>query len=516
MNKVRSEKNKSLENDTNEGPQRRTKVDEEKPARRKSRAKTKAVAVEEQVPLQLEEAPVQEEEPTHPVRDEEFQGMELREAADESMELSEAEGSVEQLQALSLNDLKHMKITELSKMAHELGVHDAQGLKKQELLFSVLSNVAEKHYEVRAEGVMELLSDGYGFLRSADSDYQPSPDDIYVSPSQVRRFNLRPGDTISGPIRQPREGERFFALQRVDTINFADPLSSDVKERILFDNLTPLYPTQKLTLEHDSGELTTRIIDMFCPIGLGQRCLIVAPPKAGKTVLLQNIAHAISRNHPDIFLIVLLVDERPEEVTDMQRSVRGEVVSSTFDEPATRHVQVAEMVIDKAKRLVEQKHHVCILLDSITRLARAYNTVVPPSGKILSGGVDANALHKPKRFFGAARNIEEGGSLTIVGTALIDTGSRMDEVIFEEFKGTGNSEIVLDRKLFEKRIFPCLDINRSGTRKEELLLPQADLVRITALRQVLHPFTPIDAMEFVLKHMRPTKSNAEFLGSMNR
>jgi transcription termination factor Rho len=426
-------------------------------------------------------------------------------------------GSEDQhLQALKLTDLKRMKITELSKMAHNLGIEGTQGFKKQELLVAILSNVAEKRYEVQAEGVMEMLSDGYGFLRSADSDYQPSPDDIYVSPSQVRRFNLRPGDTVTGPIRQPREGERFFALQRVEKINFADPFSADVRERILFDNLTALYPTQKLRLEHDANDYTTRIIDMFCPIGLGQRCLIVAPPKAGKTVMLQNIAHAISKNHPEIYLIVLLVDERPEEVTDMQRSVRGEVVSSTFDEPATRHVQVAEMVIDKAKRLAEQKQHVCILLDSITRLARAYNTVVPASGKILSGGVDANALHKPKRFFGAARNIEEGGSLTIIGTALIDTGSRMDEVIFEEFKGTGNSEIVLDRKLFEKRIFPCLDINKSGTRKEELLLTPGDLVRITALRQVLHPFTPIDAMEFALKHMRPTKTNAEFLGGMNR
>jgi transcription termination factor Rho len=421
-----------------------------------------------------------------------------------------------QLQVLKLNDLKRMKITELSKMAHNLGIEGTQGLKKQELLVSVLGNVAEKRFEVQAEGVMELLSDGYGFLRSADSDYQPSPDDIYVTPSQVRRHNLRPGDTVTGPIRQPREGERYFALQRVEKINFADPFSADVKERILFDNLTALYPTKKLKLEHDANDYTTRIIDLFCPIGLGQRCLIVAPPKAGKTVMLQNIAHAISKNHPEMYLIVLLVDERPEEVTDMQRSVRGEVVASTFDEPATRHVQVAEMVIDKAKRLAEQKNHVCILLDSITRLARAYNTVVPTSGKILSGGVDANALHRPKRFFGAARNIEEGGSLTIIGTALIDTGSRMDEVIFEEFKGTGNSEIVLDRKLFEKRIFPCLDINKSGTRKEELLLPPSDLVRITALRQVLHPFTPIDAMEFVLKHMRPTKLNAEFLGGMNR
>ena len=425
-------------------------------------------------------------------------------------------GEQKQLQVLKLTDLKRMKITELTKMAHNLGIESTQGMKKQELLVAILSNVTEKRYEVQAEGVMEMMSDGYGFLRSADSDYQPSPDDIYVSPSQVRRFTLRPGDTITGPIRQPREGERYFALQRVEKINFSPPFSDEVKERILFDNLTALYPTKKLKLEHDAGDYTTRIIDMFSPIGLGQRCLIVAPPKAGKTVMLQNIAHAISKNHPDIYLIVLLVDERPEEVTDMQRSVRGEVVSSTFDEPATRHVQVAEMVIDKAKRLAEQKKDVCILLDSITRLARAYNTVVPPSGKILSGGVDANALHRPKRFFGAARNIEEGGSLTIIGTALIDTGSRMDEVIFEEFKGTGNSEIVLDRKLFEKRIFPCMDINKSGTRKEELLLTQADLVRITALRQVLHPFTPIDAMEFTLKHMRPTKGNVEFLGGMNR
>lgn len=420
------------------------------------------------------------------------------------------------LQVIKLNDLKRMRITDLAKMAHDLQVEGYQGLKKQDLIFALLSGLAEKKYEVHAEGVLELLSDGFGFLRSADSDYQPSPDDLYVSPSQVRRYNLRPGDTVTGPIRQPREGERFFALQRVDKINFVDPNSEEARERILFDNLTPLYPTRKLKLEHESQDMTTRIIDMFCPIGLGQRCLIVAPPKAGKTVLLQNIAHAISKNHPDVYLIVLLVDERPEEVTDMERSVRGEVVSSTFDEPATRHVQVAEMVIDKAKRLVEQKYDVCILLDSITRLARAYNTVVPASGKILSGGVDSNALHKPKRFFGAARNIEEGGSLTIIGTALVDTGSRMDEVIFEEFKGTGNSEIVLDRKLFEKRIFPCLDINKSGTRKEELLLTAPDLVRITALRQVLHPFTPIDAMEFTLKHMRPTSSNADFLGSMNR
>ncbi len=429
---------------------------------------------------------------------------------------AEPRASGEPMQVLRLNDLKRMKITELSRMAHDLGIEGTQGLKKQDLIFAILSGITDKRYEVHAEGVFELLQDGFGFLRSADSDYQPSPDDIYVSPSQVRRYNLRPGDTVSGPIRQPREGERFFALLRTEQINFSDPMGPETRERILFDNLTPLYPTKKLKLEHDGLEMTTRIIDLFCPIGLGQRCLIVAPPKAGKTVLLQNIAHAIAQNHPNVILIVLLVDERPEEVTDMERTVRGEVVSSTFDEPATRHVQVAEMVLEKARRLVEQKQDVCILLDSITRLARAYNTVVPPSGKILSGGVDSNALHKPKRFFGAARNIEEGGSLTIIGTALVDTGSRMDEVIFEEFKGTGNSEIVLDRKLMEKRIFPTLDINKSGTRKEELLLPPEDLIRITALRQVLHPFTPIDAMEFVLKHMRPTKGNAEFLGSMNR
>src|SRR6516225_1469826 len=420
------------------------------------------------------------------------------------------------MQVLRLNDLKRMKITELSHMAQDFGVEGTQGLKKQDLIFALLSGIADKKFEVHAEGVMELQSDGFGFLRSADSDYQPSPDDIYVSPSQVRRFNLRPGDTVYGPIRQPREGERFFALQKVDKVNFVDPSSHEARERILFDNLTPLYPTRKLNLEFDGSEMTTRIIDLFTPIGLGQRCLIVAPPKAGKTVLLQNIAHAIAQNHPDIFLIVLLVDERPEEVTDMERNVRGEVVSSTFDEPATRHVQVAEMVIDKAKRLVEQKHDVCILLDSITRLARAYNTVVPPSGKIISGGVDSNALHKPKRFFGAARNIEEGGSLTIIGTALIDTGSRMDEVIFEEFKGTGNSEIHLDRKLMEKRIFPCLDINKSATRKEELLLPEWILQRVWLLRSLLHPLNVIDSMEFLLDKVSRTETNQEFLESMNQ
>jgi transcription termination factor Rho len=523
-------------------------VEEERPKRRRTPAKapeperpaprrravTPRRAEEDEAPAAEEAAEVPRPVLTpmpRPVRDEEFQEARAVAAAEpiaaaepatpaaepsEQPAVTEVTRDGAPMQVIKLNDLKRMKIIELSKMAHEFNIEGYQGLKKQDLIFALLSGIADKRFEVHAEGVLELLSDGFGFLRSSDSDYQPSPDDIYVSPSQVRRFNLRPGDTVTGPIRQPREGERFFALQKVDRVNFMDPLSDAARERILFDNLTPLYPTRKLKLEHEGTEMTTRIIDLFCPIGLGQRCLIVAPPKAGKTVLLQNIAHAIAKNHPDVYLMVLLVDERPEEVTDMERSVRGEVVSSTFDEPATRHVQVAEMVIDKAKRLVEQKHDVCILLDSITRLARAYNTVVPASGKILSGGVDANALHKPKRFFGAARNIEEGGSLTIIGTALIDTGSRMDEVIFEEFKGTGNSEIVLDRKLFEKRIFPCLDINKSGTRKEELLLPVMDLTRITALRQVLHPFTPIDAMEFVLKHMRPSNSNPEFLGSMNR
>jgi transcription termination factor Rho len=495
------------------------------PADTKPRRKTRSDSEVAQAPVRPILTPVREDlselrpapKAAPPVAREEPEADELRrEPAATAPAPSVEIPAGEHMQVLRLNDLKRMKITELSRMAHELGIEGTQGLKKQDLIFAILSGITDKRYEVHAEGVLEMLQDGFGFLRSADSDYQPSPDDIYVSPSQVRRYNLRPGDTITGPIRQPREGERFFALLRTDNINFADPMGPETRERILFDNLTPLYPTKKLKLEHESSEMTTRIIDLFCPIGLGQRCLIVAPPKAGKTVLLQNIAHAIAQNHPDVFLIVLLVDERPEEVTDMERTVRGEVVSSTFDEPATRHVQVAEMVLEKARRLVEQKHDVCILLDSITRLARAHNTVVPPSGKILSGGVDSNALHKPKRFFGAARNIEEGGSLTIIGTALIDTGSRMDEVIFEEFKGTGNSEIVLDRKLMEKRIFPTLDINKSGTRKEELLLPPEDLIRITALRQVLHPFTPIDAMEFVLKHMRPTKSNAEFLGSMNR
>lgn len=456
----------------------------------------------------------------HAVRDDDLQEAriagEAEAATDAAEEASENGASTEKkLQVLKLTDLKRMKITELSKMAHNLGIESMQGLKKQELLVAILQNVTEKRYEVQAEGVMEQMSDGYGFLRSADSDYQPSPDDIYVSPSQVRRFNLRPGDTVSGPIRQPREGERYFALQRVEKINFADPFSADVKERILFDNLTALYPTQKLHLEHDQADFTTRIIDMFSPIGLGQRCLIVAPPKAGKTVMLQNIAHAISTNHPDIHLIVLLVDERPEEVTDMARSVNAEVIASTFDEPASRHVAVAGIVLEKAKALTECGHDVVILLDSITRLARAYNTVQPASGKILSGGVDANALQKPKRFFGAARKIENGGSLTILATALVDTGSKMDEVIFEEFKGTGNMELQLDRKISNRRIFPSIDILSSGTRRDDLLHHKDVLQRTWILRKHLADMNSVEAMEFVKKHMEGTKSNEEFLVSMN-
>jgi transcription termination factor Rho len=415
---------------------------------------------------------------------------------------------------LNLSDLKHMKITELAKLARTLNVEGASGLKKQDLIFAILSAQSETNTIVFGSGVLEVLPDGFGFLRSPDFSYLPGPDDIYVSPSQIRRFNLQTGDTVSGQIRQPKDSERYFALLKVESINFKEPIEGELK--VLFDNLTPLYPNRRIKLEHAADEYTTRIVDLLCPIGFGQRCLIVAPPRAGKTVLLQNFAHAIAKNHPDAVLMVLLIDERPEEVTDMERTVKGEVVSSTFDEPATRHVQVAEMVIEKAKRLVENGRDVIILLDSITRLARAYNAVVPPSGKILSGGGDSNALHKPKRFFGAARNIEEGGSLTIIGTALVDTGSRMDEVIFEEFKGTGNSEIALDRKLMEKRIFPCLDINRSGTRKEELLMDDFTLHRVWAMRQVLHGLNPIDSVELLLKNMKNSKNNREFLESMSR
>jgi transcription termination factor Rho len=414
---------------------------------------------------------------------------------------------------MNLTELKRKNITELSKMANEYNIEGASSMRKQELIFALLNARADQKGEIFAEGVLETLPDGFGFLRAPDYNYLPGPDDIYVSPSQIRRFSLRTGDTITGQIRPPKESERYFALLKVDRINGEPPDAQ--RDKILFDNLTPLYPNKKLNLEHHPKNLSTRIIDLLCPIGKGQRCLIVSPPRAGKTVLLQDIAHAINANHPDAVLIVLLIDERPEEVTDMQRSVRGEVVSSTFDEPAARHVQVAEMVIEKAKRLAEHKKDVIILLDSITRLARAYNTVVPASGKILSGGVDSNALHKPKRFFGAARNIEEGGSLTIIATALVDTGSRMDEVIFEEFKGTGNSEIHLDRKLMEKRIFPCLDINKSGTRKEELLMSDAVLNRVWILRQLLHPLNVIDAMEFLRDKVGKTESNREFVESMS-
>jgi transcription termination factor Rho len=413
---------------------------------------------------------------------------------------------------MNLTEIKRKSIKDLSALANECNVEGASSMRKQELIFAILNAQAERG-EVFADGVLETLPDGFGFLRAPDYNYLPGPDDIYVSPSQIRRFSLRTGDTITGQIRPPKESERYFALLKVEKINGEPPEVQ--KETILFDNLTPLYPNRKLDLEHDPKNLSTRIIDLLCPIGKGQRCLIVSPPRAGKTVLLQDIAASITKNHPDAVVIVLLIDERPEEVTDMQRSVRGEVISSTFDEPAARHVQVAEMVIEKAKRLAERKKDVVILLDSITRLARAYNTVVPPSGKILSGGVDSNALHKPKRFFGAARNLEEGGSLTIIATALVDTGSRMDEVIFEEFKGTGNSEIHLDRKLMEKRIFPCLDINKSGTRKEELLMNDGVLNRVWILRQLLHPLNVIDAMEFLRDKIAKCETNREFCDSMS-
>ena len=413
---------------------------------------------------------------------------------------------------MNLKELKRQKIGELAATAREMGIENSSGLRKQELIFALLNEQTKKNEPIFGEGVLEILPDGFGFLRAPDYNYLPGPDDIYVSPSQIRRFGLRTGDTVNGQIRPPKDNERYFALLKVETINFEGPEAT--KQKILFDNLTPLYPDERLVLEYHARNYSTRIVDLLTPIGKGQRSLIVSPPRAGKTVLMQNIANAIVANHPDVYLIVLLIDERPEEVTDMERSVQGEVVSSTFDEPAQRHVQVAEMVIEKAKRLVEHKRDVVILLDSITRLARAYNTVVPPSGKILSGGVDSNALHKPKRFFGAARNIEEGGSLTIIATALIDTGSRMDEVIFEEFKGTGNSELHLDRKLMEKRIFPCLDINKSGTRKEELLLGEDALNRVWILRQLLHPLNVVDSMEFMIDKISRTESNSEFLEAM--
>ena len=418
---------------------------------------------------------------------------------------------------MNLSELKKKTPADLLSFAEELQIENAGAMRKQDMLFAILKALALQDKAIYGEGVLEVLPDGFGFLRSPESNYLPGPDDIYVSPSQVRKFNLRTGDTVEGEIRAPKEGERYFALLKVNNINFEDP--EKARHRIGFDNLTPLYPDEHLKLEMpvgDKKEYTTRIIDLICPLGKGQRGLIVAPPRTGKTVMLQNVAHAITTNHPEVYLIVLLIDERPEEVTDMARSVKGEVISSTFDEPAARHVQVAEMVIEKAKRLVEHKRDVVILLDSITRLARAYNTVVPSSGKVLTGGVDANALQRPKRFFGAARNIEEGGSLTIIATALVDTGSRMDEVIFEEFKGTGNSEIILDRKLSDRRTFPAIDITKSGTRKEELLVDKATMSKMWVLRRVLLPMGVVDAMEFLLDKLKYSKTNADFFDSMSQ
>jgi len=417
---------------------------------------------------------------------------------------------------MKLQDLKSKSPTDLLAFAEELEIENASSMRKQDMLFAILKELAERDVEIMGQGVVETLQDGFGFLRSPESNYLAGPDDIYVSPSQIRRFGLRTGDTVEGPIRSPKDGERYFALLKVTTINFEDP--EKIKHKVHFDNLTPLYPTRWLNMELKDPTLkdkTGRVIDIVAPQGMGQRALITAQPRTGKTVILQNIAKAISANHPECFLIVLLIDERPEEVTDMQRSVKGEVISSTFDEPATRHVQVAEMVIEKAKRLVEHKRDVVILLDSITRLGRAYNTVVPSSGKVLTGGVDANALQRPKRFFGAARNIEEGGSLTIIATALIDTGSRMDEVIFEEFKGTGNSEIILDRKVADKRVFPAIDILKSGTRKDDLLLDKGTLAKTYVLRRILAPMGTIDAIEFLLDKLRSAKNNADFFDSMN-
>jgi transcription termination factor Rho len=445
---------------------------------------------------------------------------------DEAAQENDANGSVEestepkqekpaaasQSDLLNISELKDMSISELTHIAKEMGIEGATGLRKQELIFKVLAAQTEKSGLIFSEGVLETLPDGFGFLRAPEYNYLPGPDDIYVSPSQIRKFDLRTGDTVSGQIRPPKEGERYFALIKVEAINFEAPEQS--REKIFFDNLTPLYPDEMLTMEVTPDNISARVIDLVTPIGKGQRALIVAPPRTGKTMLLQTIANSITENHPEVSLIVLLIDERPEEVTDMQRSVKGEVISSTFDEPPTRHVQVADMVIEKAKRLVEHKRDVVILLDSITRLARAHNAVVPPSGKILSGGIDSNALQRPKRFFGAARNIEEGGSLTIIATALIDTGSRMDDVIFEEFKGTGNSEIHLDRRLSDKRLFPAIDLQRSGTRKEELLIGKEDLNRVWVMRRVLNPLSPVEQMEVVLERLGKTKTNAEFLASM--
>jgi transcription termination factor Rho len=415
--------------------------------------------------------------------------------------------------SISLAELKEKNITDLAKIAKDLAIPGASGMRKQELIFQILRAQTEKNGLIFSEGVLECLPDGFGFLRAPEYNYLPGPDDIYVSPSQIRKFDLRTGDTVSGQVRPPKDGERYFALIKVEAVNFEDP--EVARSKIFFDNLTPLYPQGRLKMETSKENLTGRVLDLLCPVGKGQRGLIVAPPRTGKTMMLQSVANSVTTNHPEVALIVLLIDERPEEVTDMQRTVKGEVISSTFDEPPQRHIQVAEMVLEKAKRLVEHKRDVVILLDSITRLARAYNAVTPPSGKVLSGGIDANALQRPRRFFAAARNIEEGGSLTIIATALIDTGSRMDDVIFEEFKGTGNMEINLDRRLVDKRIFPAIDINRSGTRKEELLMPPDELNRVWVLRKVLNPLSPVEAMELLLGRLAKTKSNGEFLASMS-
>jgi transcription termination factor Rho len=447
----------------------------------------------------------------HEANEDDFDHDESNHLADEGEHTPSMAG-----QKLSLQTLKDMSPTELLAYAENLGIENANNLRKQDMMFAALKVLAEEGVEITGQGVVEVLQDGFGFLRSPESNYLPGPDDIYIQPQQIRKYGLRTGDSVEGAIRRPSEGERYFALSKVISINFEDP--ENVKHKVHFDNLTPLYPDERMYMEMDDPTLkdrSGRIIDIVAPLGKGQRCLIVAPPRVGKTVMLQNIAKSIAANHPDSFLIVLLIDERPEEVTDMQRTVRGEVIASTFDEPPTRHVQVAEMVIEKAKRLVEHKRDVVILLDSITRLGRAYNTVVPSSGKVLTGGVDANALQKPKRFFGAARNIEEGGSLTIIATALIDTGSRMDEVIFEEFKGTGNSEIVLDRKVADKRVFPAMDILKSGTRKEDLLVPKDVLQKTYVLRRILNPMGPQDAIEFLIDKLRQTKNNADFFQSMN-
>ena len=475
-------------------------------------------------PAAREGVPTRRRQPEAKAKSESAQknGPETRAPAEEPEEVQaqrEAEeerprqGALNKRGNLDLGELKEMSISRLHQIARELDIPGVAGMRKQELIFKILQAQAEKAGLIFSEGVIEVLPDGFGFLRAPEYNYLPGPDDVYVSPSQIRRFDLRTGYTVSGQIRPPKEGERYFALIKVDAINFEPP--EQARNKIFFDNLTPLYPMERIRLETTRDNFTGRIMDMLTPIGKGQRGLIVAPPRTGKTMMLQSIAHSIATNHPEIILIVLLIDERPEEVTDMQRSVKGEVISSTFDEPAQRHVQVAEMVIEKAKRLVEHKRDVVILLDSITRLARAYNTVVPPSGKVLSGGVDSNALQRPKRFFGAARNIEEGGSLTIIATALIDTGSRMDDVIFEEFKGTGNMEVHLDRRLVDKRIFPAIDINKSGTRKDELLIPREELNRIWILRKVLAPLSPVESIELLLDKLAKTRNNAEFLASMS-